>query len=124
VQVTNCKDKVLPIRVIYLLQKLLVDQRSKRFIQACLETFRWLIRNLDHFLKKTKRELIVRLACDPKSEVFVGPLDIGIVESNDHLLGLLHELEAKLAVLKNDPSSSLHARLDCLSRRLFLALSH
>jgi hypothetical protein len=124
VQVANSEDKVLPVGVIDFFQELLVDHSGKGLVETGFETLRRLIGDLDHFLQQTKRESIVRLASNPKSEVLVRLDCVWVVERNDELFGFLHELQTELTILKNDPSTGFHACLYGLSCGFLLALTH
>jgi hypothetical protein len=94
VQVADGEDKVFPVGVVHLLQELLVDHRGEGLVETGFETLRGFVGDLDDFLQQAQGESIVRFAGDPQSEIFVWFLAVAAVEGDDHLFGLLHELEA------------------------------
>lgn len=124
VKEANCEDHSSPVGTLNLIQELLSDECCECFVETSLQTFWWLICDLDDFLEQTKRESCVWLASDPKSEVFMWFNSIGVHEADNGLLAFFHELETELTVLKDDPSSTLSACFDDLSSDFLLTLSH
>lgn len=52
---------------------------------------------------------------DPESEVFMGFRGFWILETDNKLLNLLHELETQLTVLQYNPTTTLHMCFDGFS---------
>ena len=52
-EVANCENEILPVGVINFLQEFLINQSSESLVEASLQTFGRLIRNLENLLEQT-----------------------------------------------------------------------
>ena len=103
-----------------LFKEVLVDHGGERSVEACLETLGGLGGDLDGHLKEAERELRVRLAGNPESEIFV---DLGVLGVED-FLHLGHELQGQMAVVEHHPLARDKSVLDHFQSWLLHLLSH
>jgi len=108
-----------PIGMIDLIQEFLRNNCCECLIESSLKPLRRFISDLDGLLEESKGELWVLLTSDPESEVFMD----NCIEYNDRF-DFLHELQPQMAVLQDNPTTSLKARADGFPSDFFLSLSH
>ena len=105
---------------LHLFQEVLVDHCGEGSEETGLQTLGWLSSHLNCNLQQTERKLLVRLASDPETEVFVDFLVLG--EQDFFHLG--HEFETQMTIVEHHPVTCNESSLDHFKSRLLHFFSH
>jgi len=115
------EDRLSPVLVrLDLLKEVLSDESVVSSSHTSGNTLGRLSSNLDGHLEKTKREILVRLTSDPKTEGLVDLLVLRVKDVFHHC----HEHKTKMAIVENNPETVTHGVIDVFLGNDLLLFSH
>lgn len=115
----NSEDKRTPVGVINLINEFLSNNGGESLIETSLETLRRFIGDLECLLKETKREFRMLFTSNPETEIFVD-----LIDGTNQSFNFFHELETKMAILKDNPTTFNETLKDDLTSNSFLSFTH
>lgn len=115
----NSEDKRTPVGVINLINEFLSNNGGESLIETSLETLRRFIGDLECLLKETKREFRMLFTSNPETEIFMD-----LIDGANQSFNFFHELETKMAILKDNPTTFNETLKDDLTSNSFLSFTH
>jgi hypothetical protein len=104
------EDPLTPVRVLYFIKEILINDGGEGLVKTGLKPLRSLIGDFNGSLEESQRELVVRLAGNPESELIMpqfGLLWLGFGGYDGKQV--VHVSETQVTILENNPSSRDHA---------------